>query len=394
MRVNQLAERRERILPGKDTWWFLGPGGIARLSRKQVTSDGKPSTAAQQRLRERGLYTENLPTAYALTVLTSTDCNLGCGYCFQNTGQDPTGGSRPPRIAHARLNSQTITSVLEFTHRQMTGAGLDKFNLTLFGGEPLQNPRGCVELLARGADYGMASASMVSNLTLLTPVLAKRLADNGLGDIQVTFDGDRDEHDQIRVRRSGGGSFDSIVRNLARASEVTSLRWVLRVNVSHHNAPGIDSLISRLREFVDPARCALYFARVGDFDIGYGNALTHARESADLFIGWHRQAIDAGFRLPLPYALRQCPTCSYRGGRYGAVVNADGVLSSCWDNAGHPGWEVGTIADGYQADGDIGDRWVTCQHLYNYDENQAIRDSFQDKVDAALLDDLSRAGRL
>ena len=81
----------ERVLRGRRHWWFLGPGGIARLSSEHVTAAGTLRPDARRRLHELGLYTPRPPASYALTVLTSTACNLGCGYCFQNTGQDPAG---------------------------------------------------------------------------------------------------------------------------------------------------------------------------------------------------------------------------------------------------------------------------------------------------------------
>lgn len=388
--------RRERLLQHQGRWWFLGPGGVARLGRKQVTADRAIAPAAERRLREAGLYDAPAPTAWSLTVLTSTDCNLGCGYCFQNTGQDLTGGNRPSRIAHARLTSETITSVLEFADKQMSAAGLSKLALILFGGEPLLNPRGCVDLLERAGDHGLVHAMMISNLTLLTPSLAKRLADRGLASVQVTFDGDRADHDEIRVRRSraDGGTFDSIVSGIVRASEVTPLRWIIRVNVSHRNQAGIGTLIDRLAAALDPSRCSLYLARVADVGIGYGNDLKHTEESADRFIGWQRQALDAGFAVPQPGPRPLCQTCGHRGGRYGAVVSADGTLSSCWDTAGQAGWQVGTVHTGYLPDSEVAKPWVGCEDLYQYTADQAELELFKDRVDAALLEDLYAAGKL
>src|SRR4051794_11305660 len=128
---------QERILRGKNHWWFLGSGGVARLYEKHLTSEGTLTAAAESYLREQGLFDTQPPKAYTVTVLTSTDCNLGCGYCFQNIGQDQAGGNRPPRIAHSRLKSETITDILEFTRRQMEQAETDKLHILLFGGEPL-----------------------------------------------------------------------------------------------------------------------------------------------------------------------------------------------------------------------------------------------------------------
>src|SRR5690625_2037912 len=94
-----------RILRGKQHWWFLGPGGVAKLRPWHIDEDGHPSAATTEWLRDQGLYREPVRKAYALTVLTTTHCNLGCAYCFQNLGQDEAGGVAPPRISYARLNS-------------------------------------------------------------------------------------------------------------------------------------------------------------------------------------------------------------------------------------------------------------------------------------------------
>lgn len=384
-----------RLLKGERNWWFLGPGGVARLGERHITAEGTLRPEAARRLRESGLFTQAEVRAYALTVLTSTHCNLGCGYCFQNTAQDTSGGTRPPRIARTRLTSDTITGILRFTERQMAAVGLERLRILLFGGEPLLNPRGCVELLERAADLAPTSAWMISNATLLTPSLARRLAGLGLTSVQVTFDGDRADHDRIRVARAdGGGTFDRIVRNIVRASEVSPLRWTLRVNVSQETFHGVDALIDRLARALDPGRCTLYFARVGDVGVGYANSLLHTGELPAAFVRWQRRALDLGFAVSRPGARKACVTCGHTDGRYGAVVSADGTLASCWETAGKPDWQVGTVTDGYLPGATTRDRWIACQDLYRYDEDAAVLARFRDTVDTALLDHLHETGRL
>ncbi|MFE3661591.1 radical SAM protein [Streptomyces sp. NPDC059164] len=384
-----------RLLEGKRNWWFLGRGGVVRLGGRHVTPEGGLRPDTEQRLREHGMFTAPPVRTYALTVLTSTNCNLGCGYCFQNTAQDAANGSRPPRIARTRLTSQTITSILDFTQRRMAAAELDRLRILLFGGEPLLNPRGCLELLERAAGVGMTSAWMISNATLLTPQLARRLSDLGLDSVQVTFDGDREDHDRIRVNRANnGGTYDKIVRNLVAAGEVTPIRWTLRVNVSQETFGGVDALIERLAGELDPSRCALYFARVGDVGIGYANDLLHTGELSTHFTRWQRRALELGFTVSRPGARRPCLTCGHTEGRYGAVVSADGTLASCWETAGKPDWQVGTVSDGYRPAESTRDRWISCEDLYQYDEDARTLTRFRDDVDATLLDYLDETERL
>ncbi|MFH8665626.1 radical SAM protein [Streptomyces anulatus] len=384
-----------RLLEGKRNWWFLGRGGVVRLGGRHVTPDGALKPDTERRLRERGMFASPPARSYALTVLTSTNCNLGCGYCFQNTAQDTTNGSRPPRIARTRLTSETITSILAFTDRQMAAAELDRLRILLFGGEPLLNPRGCLELLERASGIGMTSAWMISNATLLTPRLARQLSGLGLDSVQVTFDGDRADHDRIRVNRAdNGGTYDKIVRNIVAASEVTPIRWTLRVNVSQETFDGVDALIDRLAAELDPSRCALYFARVGDVGIGYANDLLHTGELSAHFTRWQRRALELGFTVSRPGARRPCRTCGHTEGRYGAVISADGTLASCWETAGKPDWEVGTAADGYRPADATRDRWISCEDLYRYDEDARVLARFRDDVDATLLDYLDETERL
>ncbi|MBW5249077.1 radical SAM protein [Streptomyces sp. P01-B04] len=383
-----------RLIHADRGWWFLGAGGYALMRPGQVGPDGTLRPSAERYLREAGLYDVRPYTSYSLTVLTSTDCNLGCGYCFQNTAQDPKGGSRPPRIQHARLTPEAIGQVLDFTRERMDAAGMDRLALLLFGGEPLLNPRGCRDLLTRARELGPLTASMTSNGTLLTPLIAKELNAAGLGSVQVTFDGDRADHDSIRVKRSGGGTFDVIVSNIARAIEKTSLRWMLRVNVSHLNRNGVDELVERLGARLDPARCGIHFARVGDVGVGYANNLMHEDGLVGDFVRWHARALELGFMVARPRAHVPCQACSFSDGRYGAVINADGVLASCWETAGKPGMEVGTLTDGYMTAEQTEGRWVSCHDHYQYDEEAAVRATFQDRVDAGVLDCLNAVGRL
>ncbi|MFB9722082.1 radical SAM protein [Planobispora longispora] len=367
---------------------------MARLRAGHLTPEGTLTPSAARRLAEMGLFRTSRPKTYSLTVLTSTDCNLGCGYCFQNVDQDPTGGSRPPRISHARLTSDTITDILEFTRRRMAAAGMEALHILLFGGEPLLNPRGCRELLSRAAGHGLASASMISNGTLLTPLLAGQLVDLGLRSVQITFDGDAVTHDHIRVRRSGGGTFEGIIRNIARVSETTPLGWGLRINVSHLNHAGIDSLIDTLADRLDPSRCAVQFAWVGDVGVGYANEMRHTAGLAERFFRWRRHALERGFGVGRPRAHLPCGTCSHADGLYGAVVSADGTLSSCWETAGKPGWQVGTVVDGYLPSGQTENIWVSCDDQNHYsDDDQAVT-AFNDAADAAFLDYLAETGRL
>jgi uncharacterized protein len=88
-----------------------------------------------------------------------------------------------------------------------------------------------------------------------------------------------------------------------------------------------------------------------------------------------------------------CQICSVPGGKYGAVVNADGKLYSCWQSAGKPGFDVGTVDEGYRCVSEVREHWVRCGYEYRQ-TNPTVTGEFLDQVDGQLLDYLHVSGRL
>ncbi|MCW3817917.1 radical SAM protein [Micromonospora sp. DR5-3] len=380
-----------RILQGADGWWCLSGTRVAHLpidAAVAATGDSPItlSAKAHSTLAAAGFFTPRPTRTYSLTVLSSTGCNLGCSYCFQNVHSTAPGNFAPERIALRRLDEPTIADIITFTRDAMDRAGLRDLKVLLFGGEPLLNPGGCLMLLEQANKIGMTSAEMVSNAVLLTPDLARELENRKLERIQVTFDGDQTTHDQIRTTRNGRGTFKTILANVSRAAEVTQLRWQFRINVSHRNNFSVPDLINTLAQTVDPSKCTINIAMINDVGIGYSNELRYSEDFREEYLSWHLAILDHGFSLPTPRAEFHCDYCSEKRGRVGAVVNADGTLYSSWETVGRPGMEVGSAQDGYLSDDIIDQRWHACGYNAAPHGDPQQAQAFHDRVDAAILD--------
>lgn len=390
-----------RILRGRDCWWCLREAEIAQLpvDAAYPAAPGEPPRLvpdAVQALDEAGFLATPVRDTYALTVLTSTGCNLGCGYCFQNVHQVAEGDFAPDRIPLIRLTEPVINDILAFTGEKMAQAGMAKLKILLFGGEPLLNIPGCLSLLRKAQAHGLVDAGMVTNGVLLTPALATELTSLGLRLVQITFDGDQATHDKIRVTRVGRGTFDQIVRNVAAVTDMTSpeLRWQFRINVSHRNNFSVPDLLAHLADRINPERVTINIALINDVGIGYANELQYSDEFLQEHLSWWMRALELGFSVRTPQAEFFCDYCSVPAGEIGAVVNADGTLYSCWESVGKPQLEVGHVRRGYLASEEIAARWHACGYnsAPHGDLHQAQH--FHDTVDAAILDALGARGML
>ena len=86
-------------------------------------------------------------------------------------------------------------------------------------GEPLMHPR-FFDMVAYAAAKGIA-VSVNTNLTILTPAMARRMVDSGLTDVYVSIDAaDPAVYEHIRV----GARFDRVDRNLQRLIEAVGGR--------------------------------------------------------------------------------------------------------------------------------------------------------------------------
>lgn len=327
------------------------------------------------------------PDPYGVTVLTSTGCNLACPYCFQNTGSADTAGISP-RIADARLAVEDVPKIIAFVKRQVEKLEKDAVVLHLFGGEPLQAFSACEALLSQfHQSLPTTNASMQTNGVLLTARRARVLEDAGLQLVHVTFDGRGADHDALRYRKDRGATYRSILRNIRNASNVTNLKWSIRINVSASNVGHISELLDDIAEVAPIERTRPYLALLRDYGLGVGPNLASADAIKTQLIGAQQHLLDLGFAARVYSGDQPCVFCDQVGGGSGAVIGPDGRLYSCWDVAGHDESCVGDIANGYLTDKRLVEgRWAACAaDLSDTVAFNAWQETI-DQVDAFTLD--------
>ncbi len=181
----------------------------------------------------RSLYDNN---ALSLVVLPTLWCNFACPYCFEF--KKPI--FMKPDVEQALIN--WITRL--FRNKRF-------MHIAWFGGEPLLAKRVISRLTHRlqefckdiGASY---EASMTTNGYFLDERFLASLSSLSIKHITVTLDGDKADHDALRKRRSGKGSFDCLFANIVNFCEVNpECELTLRVNCCDDNYERIEHLLTR-----------------------------------------------------------------------------------------------------------------------------------------------------
>lgn len=341
------------VVPDREGAWVLAPDGTARLDTpdKPLPEWSETDWAMAEGM---GLLDPGFGNWYGVTLFVTTACNLRCSYCFQNKV-----GEIGKRIPVKRLSSSLLGWVVGEAEKKAELVGARRLALTLMGGEPLVAQGVCFEALRLFDErFDVMDAELVTNGTLLREEDLPRWEGLGLTGIQLTLDGGRRSHDSVRVSKAYPRTFDRICCLVAAILERTSLRTVLRVNVSPELLPEAPEILKEINSRIPLAHPSLTVdvAPVIGADWNYYFADEVQQEA--LWEALMNGALDLGISLPAPQ-ISSCLHCSELGGVRGLVVGPDGLLYQNWAEAGREELAVGRVT----AEGGIWSsvgRWRSC----------------------------------
>jgi len=194
------------------------------------------------RLHQRAL---QQPPSYIF--MPTYDCNLRCGYCYQDHMRTDCNLHHLLRTMKRPMVDRIFAAIprIEALHGLEAGARWRR-SFGLFGGEPLLAAnRPIVEhILDRALDLGEADIWAVSNGTELG-AYRDLLGRSGISRIQITLDGTPHQHDQRRIYADGSGSFERIAAGidvtLGQGAAVS-----LRINVDRNNLNDLPAVAREL----------------------------------------------------------------------------------------------------------------------------------------------------
>jgi uncharacterized protein len=341
-----------------------------------------PSGETLRRLTERGYLTQmsraeereffdafvrmkhkhELATMPSYIVMPTYDCNLRCGYCFQDHMRTNPAYHHLLRTMTPALIDRMMAALpgIEARHGISPETTATR-PFTFFGGEPLlAQSRPVVEyIMKRALELGPASFSAVTNATELG-AYADLLGPGGISVLQITIDGPRDRHDARRISADGSGSFDRIATSVDLALD-RGVNVDIRMNVDRTNADTLAEVAEFFAARGWPARenFSVYAAPVhatneatdrktcfNNHELNEALAALRLRFPA---LGAITTA-DDGLRTRLrrvlrdggdPMPIMKATFCGAHTGMY--VLDPFGDIYACWERTGDKNLRVGWI---------------------------------------------------
>ena len=273
-----------------------------------------------------------------LTIAPTMACNFACGYCFQ-------GLAKPTK----KMNPEVQDAIIAFVKSKKD---LKSLNVVWYGGEPLMGKDSIFRLsdiLISHCDKNKISysAGIVSNAWFLTGEMAAQLYSRRVKWVQVTIDGDRETHDQMRPLTSGGRTFDRILDNIEQALDQTPISIQARVNVGQRNVDKAAAMLDGFNErrLAQRGNFGVYFAPIEASTPESGSAFEEKLSRAD----FNRKVLALeGRARELGFAGIQTPSSGFAGmcvaaSNGGYVVSGNGDVHKCWETAHDSSKRTGSI---------------------------------------------------
>lgn len=186
-------------------------------------------------------------------------CNLKCRHCYAQS---------EAKIYPGELNTEEAKRFID---------DLADFHVPVIlfsGGEPLIR-HDFFELAAYARDKGIR-ATLSTNGTLITPEVAKKIKDHGIGYVGISVDGLRDVNDRFRGVE---GAFDAAMEGI-RNCRAVGQRVGLRFTINRTNFEDIDAIFDLMEEEDIDRICFYHLVYSGRGEAIIHDDLTHEETRA------------------------------------------------------------------------------------------------------------------
>jgi uncharacterized protein len=192
-----------------------------------------------------------------LRILPTEECNCRCIYCYES-------------FKRGEMTEEVKESVKLMLMKRIPY--IKDLSIGWFGGEPMMAMNTIADIsnlileLMKKYDFKY-NTQITTNGFFLNRDNFLKLLDLKINNIQITLDGDKEEHDKRKRLIDGSGTFDVIMDNLNNISKIDKdYQLTFRINLDHNNINSIPRLINKLKNiFCKKNSYSIFYRSVGNW---------------------------------------------------------------------------------------------------------------------------------
>jgi len=267
-----------------------------------------------EKVKQESILIDNDSSVFHLIVNPTMNCNFKCWYCYET------------HIKDSKMSETTTISIIKLSKNIINKQqGIKKFVLSFFGGEPLLYFNKVIKtILAELHNICKTnniefSSGMTTNGLLIDENLLMFCKSNCLNSLQITLDGNRQQHNKIRYISEGNGSYDRIVENIKLAAKY-GIYVTVRINCSSNTMTDINDILNDFSGISEEERNYINF----DLQKVWQEADKIENEMTDTRFYFREK----GFSVSEQAGSSSQDSC-YADKRYQATINYNGEVFKC-----------------------------------------------------------------
>ena len=256
------------------------------------------------------------PEHYGLIINPTMSCNFACWYCYES------------HIRNSNMSELEIHKLLKHIAKKLDEGDIKQFTLSWFGGEPLlQFKRVMVSILEFVNHYISEkniefTSNVTSNGLLITDELLANCKRLGIVHFQITLDGHRNRHNQVRyIGSAKRGSYDVIVANIKLCLRA-GVNVTCRINLSKETFnEDLTKIIDDFSDLNDGERQLINFS----FHQVWQDGTDLLSDTLDLVEEFKKHGLNTTFEMFNDFVRNSC----YADKSNQATVNYNGDVFKC-----------------------------------------------------------------
>lgn len=176
-----------------------------------------------------------------ITILTTTNCNLKCSYCYEKSVFENSGN----------ISDIDIDNIITFIRKNLEKTKLKNVQMTFYGGEPLLNEKAIFSTIEKIKNNSLLNDiditySIFTNGTLINSNHIKLFNDN-FRSLVVSLDIPTGESSEKRLFKDGSSSFNKTFNNIKNLDRLYRGEISLSLVVDINNYDKIEYLYELLK---------------------------------------------------------------------------------------------------------------------------------------------------
>lgn len=173
----------------------------------------------------------------SLVIVTNTNCNLRCSYCYEGNKDNNT------------QIMESYEAIYNFILANIKYNNIKKLDVEFTGGEPLLNKELIVNLVKTLNENLLLTDinyTLITNGVLLDNDIIQFLSENKFS-VQISLDGFKNDHNLERHGENIYNSYDVIINKMKKIlTDELNIDLILRINVTNKNKDNLYLLVDDL----------------------------------------------------------------------------------------------------------------------------------------------------